>query len=92
VKSFFNPSFDYIPNAESVIHDNFERVWREWGEREDSDACGDDDRKSVWLECNGDGGSRVGERHAHSPARTRCRSPRVRLPALQTKHESLSFR
>jgi len=54
MKSILDPSFDYTPSVTTDIRKTFERVWRELGEREDSEADCETDRNSVWLECNGD--------------------------------------
>ena len=54
MKSILDPSFDYTPSVSTDIRRTFERVWRELGEREDSEMDSHVERDSVWLECNGD--------------------------------------
>ena len=54
MKSILDPSFEYTPSYETDIQQTFARVWRELGDREDSQADVDADRDSLWLECNGE--------------------------------------
>ena len=46
MKSILDPSFDYTPSVSTDIRKTFERVWRELGEREDSETDSDFDRDS----------------------------------------------
>ena len=47
-------SFEYTPNIQTDVQQTFARVWRELGDREDSQDDVDADRDSLWLECNGE--------------------------------------
>ena len=47
-------SFEYTPNIQTDVQQTFARVWRELGDREDSEDDVDADRDSLWLECNGE--------------------------------------
>jgi hypothetical protein len=54
MKSILDPDFEYTPSVETDIGATFERVWLELGARDQSQTNPGDDRKSVWLECNGE--------------------------------------
>jgi hypothetical protein len=54
MKSMLDPWSDNTPSVETDIRETFEHVWRELGEREQLQEIADADRKSLWLECNGE--------------------------------------
>jgi hypothetical protein len=93
MKSILDPSFEYTPSHETDIHRTFARVWRELGEREDTEADLGADRDSLWLECNGelvDAGSVkiVGVRMSALVAEM----VEFVCPRCKQRHESLRFR
>jgi hypothetical protein len=94
VKSILDPSFVYTPSVETDIRKTFDRVWRELGERENSEVEDSDfDRHSLWLECTGE------LVDASSVASVSVRRSALGIemaefvcPRCNELHESLSFR
>ena len=93
MKSILDPSFEYTPSYETDIHQTFERVWRELGDREDSQFDVDADRDSLWLECNGE----LVEAGSVDVVGVRASALGIRMvefvcPRCNQRHESLTFR
>ena len=90
--TILDPPFDYNPSAETDIPNTFERVWRELGEREESQADSDADYNSVWLECNGElvGAGSVNTVGVRKSALGEMME--FVCPRCNQRHESLSFR
>jgi hypothetical protein len=93
MKSFLDPSFEYTPSYETDIQQTFARVWRELGDREASQAEADEDRDSLWLECDTelvDAGSVdvIGVRVSELG----IEMVQFVCPRCKQRHESLTFR
>jgi hypothetical protein len=93
MKSILDPSFEYTPSNETDIRQTFARVWRELGEREESEEDPSTDRDSVWLECNGE----LVDAGSVNIVRVRKSALLVEMvefdcPRCNQRHESLRFR
>ena len=93
MKSILDPSFEYTPSNETDIRQTFARVWRELGEREESEEDPGTDRDSVWLECNGE----LADAGSVNIVRVRKSAILVEMvefdcPRCKQRHESLRFR
>ena len=85
--------FEYTPSVETDIHATFERVWRELGTRDQSPTRSEDNRKSVWLECNAE----LVDSRSVRVLRVRKSALGVEMlefvcPRCKQRHESLQFR
>ena len=97
-KSILDPDFEYTQSVETDIRATFERVWRELDTRDQShtsprDTRSRDDRKSVWLECNGE----LVDSCSVKVLRVRKSSLGFEMlefvcPRCKQRHESLPFR
>ena len=93
MKSILDPSFEYTPSYETDIQQTFARVWRELGDREDSQAEVGADRDSLWLECNGE----LVDAGAVGVVGVRVSALGIEMvefvcPHCNQRHESLTFR
>jgi len=85
--------FDYSPTVEIDIHSDFDHIWRELGDREDSEQDSGTDAESVWLECNGElvDADCVKNIKLHK-ARLGMEMVEFDCPRCNQRHESLRFR